>query len=74
MNYPEPAQVTITVASDGAAWRLSPLLPLELNQDRQFSLLSILAVAHSQQIPLVPLLKAFATEHRFWFRHALFHL
>lgn len=74
MNYPEPTQVTITVASEGAAWRLSPLLPLELNQDRQFSLLSILAVAHRQQIPLVPLLKAFATEHRFWFRHALFHL
>jgi general secretion pathway protein F len=74
MNYPEPTPVTITVASEGAAWRLSPLLPLELNQDRQLSLLSILAVAHSQQIPLVPLLKAFATEHRFWFRHALFHL
>ena len=74
MNLPERSKRTLAVANDGAAWRLSPLLPLEMNRDRQFSLLSILAVAHSQQIPLVPLLKAFAVEHRFWFRRALFHL
>ncbi|MEQ1826486.1 MAG: type II secretion system F family protein [Pirellula sp.] len=74
MNIPKHRTESTQARTDGAAWRTSPLLPLELSADRQRSLISILAIAHEKQIPWVPLLRAFASEHRFWFRRAVLSL
>jgi type II secretory pathway component PulF len=74
MSFTDQSERRVSPTYHGVAWKLSPLLPIEASADRQGSLIEILAIAHRQKIPLVPLLTAFAHEHRFWFRRAMLQM
>ena len=66
-------QTEIKIASSefGLPWRASPFLPIESMAARQYSFLLILATAYEQQLPIAPLIGAFAMEHRRRFRARL---
>ena len=64
-------QYTIATSTFGLPWRASPFLPIESMAARQYSFLRILATAHAQQLPIAPLVGAFAMEHRRRFRSRL---
>ncbi len=67
----QQTQYTITNSPFGLLWRASPFLPIESMAARQYSFLRILATAHAQQLPIPPLVGAFAMEHRRRFRSRL---
>ena len=68
--YPK-AEIKIASSESGLPWRASPFLPIESMAARQYSFLLILATAYEHQLPLSPLIGAFAMEHRRRFRARL---
>ena len=67
----EQAQQKYASSPYGVEWKTSPFLPIESMASRQYSLLVLLAIAHEQQIDVIPLVTAFAREHRRRFRSRL---
>ena len=60
----QKTEIKIASSASGLPWRASPFLPIESMSARQYSFLSILATAYEQQLPIAPLIGAFAMEHR----------
>ncbi len=52
-------------------WRMQPILPIDRWSTKQYSLLSLLAIAHRERIELAPLLDALAQENRGRYRAIL---
>lgn len=60
----QKTEIKIASSATGLPWRASPFLPIESMAARQYSFLLILATAYEQQLPIAPLIGAFAMEHR----------
>ena len=67
----QETEIKIASSASGLPWRASPFLPIESMAARQYSFLMILATAYEQQLPMAPLIGAFAMEHRRRFRSRL---
>ncbi len=74
MTYAKPFSLPLIRKRIGPRWYLSSWWPCESIESMQYSLLSLLAVAHAERLDPKPLIVGLASEHRGRYRRLLTYL